>query len=600
MIYAFEDYSLDTDRSELRRGTNPIAVEPQVFDLLLFLVRNRARVVSKDDMIAAVWNGRIVSESTLSSRITAVRQAISDSGEQQRLIRTVARKGHRFVGQVREEQRSEDANAEKPAARGDDSLSAGTVRSAGAERRQLTIMVCNMVGSTALSARLDPEDLQEVMAACHSCVRNVVERHGGFVAEYTRDGAVAYFGYPQAHEEDAERAVRAGLAVSRAVGELSIKGLADTLQVRVGIVTGLVVIDDGSHAGSAAGPAVVGETPFLAARLLELASPGAVVISGSTRRLLGSLFDYRELGDAEQRGIAEPVKACQVLSESGIASRSDALRSRTRLIGREEEVDLLWRRWIQVGESGQCRVVLVSGEPGIGKSRLVATLEDAAQTKQHARLRYFCSPHHTQSALHPVVAQLERAARIERGDGAHTRLGKLEALLAPSSACLAEDMPLFAALLSISAGDRYPLPNATPQRLRERTVNALLAHLKHLAARQPVLMVFEDLHWIDPTSLELLSLIIDQMQGHRRPSALASGDRASGVHAPLAEPQTHIERGIEPSRSVGGRSRRGRDQRRQGTTGAGSRPDSHAHRWRAAVHRGIDQGDPGERTAARS
>jgi len=516
LIYVFEDCSLDTDRRELRRGADPIAVEPQVFDLLLFLVRNRARVVSKDDLIAEVWNGRIVSDSTLSSRFTAVRQAIGDSGEQQRLIRTVARKGHRFVGQVREAQHSEDANAAEPPVGGDESLPAVAARSGSAERRHLTIMACNMVGTMALSARLDPEDFQDVMTAYHSCVRDVVERHGGFVAECTGEGANAYFGYPQAHEEDTERAVRAGLAVCKDVSELNIKDMTKTLQACVGIATGLVVVDDEGNTGSAAEPAVVGETPLLAKRLMSLASPGAVVISGGTRRLLGSLFDYRELGDAALQVIAEPVQACQVLSESGVASRFEALRSRrAQLIGREEEIDLLRRRWSQIKETGQCRVVLVSGEPGIGKSRLAATFEDAVEAEPHTCLRYFCSPHHTQSALHPIVAQLEWAARIEREDSADTRLEKLEALLTPSCENLSEDMPLFAALLSIPGGNRYPLPNATPHRLKEQTVNALLAHLKHFAGRQPVLMVFEDLHWIDPTSLELLSLIVDQMQGHR-------------------------------------------------------------------------------------
>jgi DNA-binding winged helix-turn-helix (wHTH) protein/predicted ATPase len=512
VIYVFEDYALDTERQELRRGSDRVAVEPQVFDLLLFLVRNRARVVSKDDLIAEVWNGRIVSDSTLSSRITAVRQAIGDSGDAQRLIRTIARKGHRFVGQVREEQRPADASAEKPGARGE--AAAAAIRPGTPERRQLTVMVSSVADTMRLSASLDPEDLREVMTACHRCIQDVVAQHGGSVAECTRDGAVAYFGYPEAHEEDAERAVRAGLEVSRAIGALHVKGLFKPLAARVGIATGLVVVDKGGN-GRAVEAAAIGETPLLAARLASLAAPGTVVIASGTRHLLGGLFNYREIEAVELQGSAEQ-RACQVLSESGVASRFEALRSRrTRLIGRDEEIDLLRRRWKQVKETGQGRMVLVTGEPGIGKSRLAATLEETVRGERHACLRYFCSPHHTQSALYPVITQLERAARIEREDDADARLDKLEALLRPSSASLAEDMPLFAALLGIPGGSRYPIPSATPQRLKERTLNALLAQLRQLAARQPMLMVFEDLHWIDPTSLELLSLVIEKMQNQR-------------------------------------------------------------------------------------
>jgi class 3 adenylate cyclase/predicted ATPase len=510
VIYVFENYALDTDLRELRRGTDLVAVEPQVFDLLLFLIRNRARVVSKDDLIAEVWNGRIVSESTLSSRITAVRQAIGDSGEQQRLIRTVARKGHRFIGQVQEEQYQDKANAEKAAAQGDEL--AGSAPSTRPERRQLTVMACNVADSMGLSARLDPEDLREMMSAYHDCVRNVVEHHGGSLAECTADGAVAHFGYPQAREEDAERAVRAALAVSGAVGKLRFKELALTLEARVGIATGLVVVDKRSN-GSTGEPAAVGETPLLAARLAHLASPGAVVISGGTRRLLGGLFDYRDLGAAELQGIAEPVEACQVLSESGVASRFEALRSRrTRLIGREEEVDLLTRRW-QQARQGEGRVVLVTGEPGIGKSRLVYAVQERLGSKPQASLACFCSPHNRDTALHPFSAQLLRAANIERSDSAEMRLEKLEALLTPSTDNLTRDLPLFAALLSIPGGQRYPPPKLTPQQARECTLAAVLRRLERMCAAGPVLMVFEDLQWIDPTSLEALCRIIEQAAG---------------------------------------------------------------------------------------
>ena len=262
--------------------------------------------------------------------------------------------------------------------------------------------------------------------------------------------------------------------------------------------------------------AAIGETTNLAARLQSLAEPNTIVISPDTHRLVGALFEYRDLGQVSAKGFAEGVHARQVLGASKVENRFEARHQSgtSPLLGREEELDLLLRRWEQA-KRGEGRVVLVTGEPGIGKSRLTRALQERLRTDPHIPLTYHCSPYHQDSALHPIIGQLSRAASIERDDSAETKLDKLEALLAQSSENLAEDMPLFAALLSIPGGDRYPLPNLTPQRLKERTLGALLAHLKHLAARQPVLMVFEDLHWIDPTSLELLSLAIDQIKGQR-------------------------------------------------------------------------------------
>ena len=511
MIYVFEDCSLDTDRRELRRGTDLIPVEPQVFDLLLFLIRNRTRVVSKDDLIAEVWNGRIVSESALYSRITAVRQAIGDTGQAQRLIRTIARKGLRFVGEIGEE--SDGGAGTKPAPRGG-SIAATAAPSAGPERRHVTILDYKVVGSTALSAQLDPEDFRELMAAYHECVRKVAERHGGFLTKHIADGAFVYFGYPQAHEDDAERAVRAGLAAIIAVRDLKIEGIADGLQARVAIATGLVVVGGATGTG-AAEHAVVGEAPLLAAQLLSLAPPGVVLISGSTRRLLGGVFDCRKLGAAELKGNTDLREAYQVLRESAIESRFDALRSGyAQFIGREEEIDLLMRRW-ELAKRGVGRAVLLTGEAGIGKSRLARAFQDRLSGEAYTPLLYHCSPHHKDTALYSISAQILRAAGIERTDSPEIRLDKLESFLTPSSDNLARDMPLFAALLSIPGDERYPLPKLTPQQVKESTLGALLHHLKRLCAARPVLMVFEDLQWIDPTSLEALCRIIEQASGWR-------------------------------------------------------------------------------------
>jgi class 3 adenylate cyclase/tetratricopeptide (TPR) repeat protein len=377
---------------------------------------------------------------------------------------------------------------------------------AEAERRQLTVMFCDLVGSTALSARLDPEDLRSVIRAYHRCVAAVIERGGGFVAKYMGDGVLAYFGYPRADEHDAERAVRAGLGLVEAVAGLDAAAGAP-MQVRVGIATGLVVVGDLIGEGAAQEQAVVGETPNLAARLQALAAPGTVLIAASTRRLTGGLFDYEDLGAIEIKGLAAPVPAARVLRESGAESRFEALRAaRTPLVGRDEELALLQRRW-QQAKAGEGCVVLISGEPGIGKSRLVETLLSG---EPHARLRLFCSPHHQDHALYPTIAQLERAAGFRREDAANERLDKLEAVLAQATDDLGEAAPLLAALLSLPV-ERYPPLDLTPQKQKERTLRALVAQVRGLAARQPVLMLFEDAHWSDPTSLELSDLIIDRV-----------------------------------------------------------------------------------------
>jgi class 3 adenylate cyclase len=372
------------------------------------------------------------------------------------------------------------------------------IRAGEAERRQLTVMFCDLVGSTALSARLDPEDLRAVIGAYHRRVATVIERSGGFVAKYMGDGVLAYFGYPRADEYDAERAVRAGLSLIEAVAGLDTAAGAP-LSVRIGIATGAVVVGDLIGQGAAQEQAVVGETPNLAARLQALAEPGTVVISPSTRRLTAGLFEYEDLGPLEIRGLAAPVTAARVLRESGAESRFEALRSEAApLIGRDHELDLLLGHWAEA-KAGAGRVMLISGEPGIGKSRLTAALAEAIESDQHTRLRYFCSPHHQDSALHPFIVQLERAAGFARQDAAETKLDKVEALLAPASPST-EDLALFAELLSLSPEQRYPPLALSPQRKKEKTFAALLRQLVALAEEKPVLIVFEDLHRIDASS----------------------------------------------------------------------------------------------------
>jgi class 3 adenylate cyclase/predicted ATPase len=388
--------------------------------------------------------------------------------------------------------------------------SAAPVVQDSAERRQLTVMFCDLVGSTALSGRLDPEDLRSVIGTYHKCVAETVARFEGFVAKYMGDGVLVYFGYPHAHEDDAERAARAALGLVEAVPKLS-TAPEIPLQVRIGIATGLVVVGDLIGAGAAQEQTVVGETPNLAARLQALAEPGAVVIASSTRQLTGGLFEYRDLGRVTLKGFAENVSAWQVLGVGAAESRFEALRATsTPLVGRDEEIDLLLRRWERAKRGDGC-AVLMSGEPGIGKSRIAQTLQDRLRDDRHTRMRYFCSPHDQNSALYPIVTRLERTAGFRREDTAEQRLQKLEAILSQATNDLGEAVPLLAALMSIATGDHYPSLSLSPQKQKEKTLRALMAQIEGLAAQQPVLMVFEDIHWSDPTTRELLDLTIDRV-----------------------------------------------------------------------------------------
>ena len=376
------------------------------------------------------------------------------------------------------------------------------------ERRQVTVMFSDLVGSTALSTRMDPEDLREVISAYQKCVADTVQRFGGFVAKYMGDGVLVYFGYPQAHEDDAERAVRAGLEVVAAVSDLKTHA---TLQTRVGIATGLVVVGDLIGSGASQEQAIVGETPNLAGRLQSIAKPNSVIIAESTRKLVGNLFELKDVGAKDLKGIAEPVRAWEALRASSANGRFEALRapSLTALVGREDELELLLRRWSKA-KSGHGQVVLICGEAGIGKSRLIVALFERLAIQPHARLRHFCSPQHTDSALYPIIGQWERAARFAQDDTPRGRLDKLDAVLARTSASK-ENAALFADMLSLPNDGRYPTLELTPEQRRERTFQALNLQLKALTSPRPVLMIVEDAHWADPTSLEAFGQAVDQI-----------------------------------------------------------------------------------------
>jgi class 3 adenylate cyclase/predicted ATPase len=379
-----------------------------------------------------------------------------------------------------------------------------------AERRQLTVMFCDLVGSTALSTRLDPEDLRQSIVAYHSCATQIVGRYDGFVAKYMGDGVLVYFGYPQAHEEEAARAVRAGLAVVEAVDRLDAAG--ERLAVRIGIATGLVVVGDIIGAGEAEERSVVGETPNLAARLQALAEPGTVVIAEATRALLRGQFKLESLGVRPIKGFAEAVEAFRVLGEVPSEDRFEAGHATVLpLVGRDQELALLVDRWT-LAKATEGQVVLLEGEAGIGKSRLALALRERIFREPHLLLRYFASPYHINSALRPVIAQLEQAAGFERDDSSAVKLAKLQALLAEQVGEVSEAIPLLAELLGIPSSRRYPRLNLAPQQRKNLTFEMLVAQLARLAAEQPVLMILEDAHWLDASSLELFGLFVDRIQ----------------------------------------------------------------------------------------
>ncbi|MFK4507182.1 alpha/beta fold hydrolase [Bradyrhizobium daqingense] len=381
-----------------------------------------------------------------------------------------------------------------------------------AERRHLTVMFADLVGSTALSERLDPEDMREILAAYHGAVAAEVARFEGYIAKLMGDGVLVYFGWPQAHEDEAERAVRTGLAVVEAVERLENRA-GRTLSARVGIATGLVVVGDVMGEGAAQEEGIVGATPNLAARLQQFAEPGAVVISESTRRLLGSWFALTDLGPQQMRGIKASEPAFRVVGEAAAEGRFEALRRAEvgPLIGREHELALLLDRW-EMAKGGEGQVVLLSGEAGIGKSRIVLALRERLRHEPRFRIGYSCSPHHVDSALWPVSVQLQRAAGYLREDAPSLKLEKLEQLLDKAGGLGEDATPLLAELMGLPLNGRYAARGGTPQEKKARVFGILLAQMEGLSHQRPMLLVLEDAHWLDPTSAELFERMVDRIR----------------------------------------------------------------------------------------
>ncbi len=446
-------------------------------------------------------------------------------------------------------------------------------------------MFCDLAESTALSVRLDPEDMRDVIRAYQTACAAVVARHDGFVAKFMGDGLLAYFGYPRAHEDEAERAVRAALEIVACVGALQTPA-QQALQVRIGIATGLVVVGDLIGRGAAEEQSVVGETPNLAARLQALARPNAILIAEATRRQIGGLFVLIDLGPQAMKGLAAPQPAWRVLGENAAPNRFKALRSSTTpLVGRETEISQLLDHWARTRETGRGHAVLISAEPGLGKSRMAEALRERIAGEPHVTVRYFCSPHHRESAFHPIARQLERAAGIECNDDAATQRRKLETLLAGGPA--EAELPLFAELLSVPGLEARWLQELTPEQRKERILDALVRLFEDLTRRRPLLAMFEDLHWLDPSSGELLERVIARLD--RLPSLLITTCRPEfqpgwtsqpGVST-MTLPRLDRRDGEALVRALAGTRRAGARRPERDP-----RPDGR----RAAVPRGDDQG----------
>src|SRR3990172_7506405 len=380
-----------------------------------------------------------------------------------------------------------------------------------AERRQLTVMFCDMVGSSTLSEQLDPEELRDVMRNYQEVCSDVIGRHDGHIAQYLGDGLLVYFGYPLAHEDDAQRAVSSGLEVLAELPQLNTR-LQQVIQVRIGIHTGPVVVGEIGR-GEKREHLALGDTLNIASRLQNLAEPNTVVISFVTYHLTEGLFESRNLGLHTLKGVSAPVQMYRILGESAVRSRFEVAVTKglTPLVGREEEVELFIERWEKV-RKGRGQVVLLCGEPGIGKSRLVQVMKERLAGESHVRIESRCSPYYQNSSLYPVIDHLQRLL-FGKEDSPEEKLGKLERALvgAQHAVPLQETVPLFASLLSLPVPDSYPPLNLTPQRQKQKTMEALLTWLLMEADRQPVLRIVEDLHSVDPSTLEYLSLLVEQV-----------------------------------------------------------------------------------------
>jgi class 3 adenylate cyclase/predicted ATPase len=533
MHYVFGEYRLDTQRYELSYRHQPIKLRPKVFHVLRYLIAHRDRVVSKDELLEQVWPKQFIGDGSLNACLMAVRKAVGDNGQAQRCIQTLHGRGYRFIASVKEGTEEEpqealgtlltetetiprdtpQAEPTTPTAQDIDTPPA-VMSMPAAERRQLTVMCCDLVDGTRLAEQLDPEVYRQVVRAYHQICAPVIARFDGYMSPYLGAGLMVYFGYPLAHEDAPQRAVHAGLGILTACERYNAQLEPDTgvqLAVRVGIHTGLVVVGD-SGDGAPQAHLALGHTPTLAARIQDLAAPHTVVVSAATYRLVQADFRCEPLGVQRLRGVTQSLMLHRVLPEAASSSRLETgtRPARTPLVGREAEVARLLERWSRVKE-GMGQTVILSGEAGIGKSRLVQVVKAHVADEGSPILACRCSPYDQHSAWHPLTAAFPPLFQWERYDTNDVKRQKLEQALRRYGLPLGEAAPLLAALFALPLSDEHDPPVLfAPEVRRQRTLEVLLAVLSRVAAQQPLLFIIEDVHWIDPSTFALLSLLMDQ------------------------------------------------------------------------------------------
>jgi class 3 adenylate cyclase/DNA-binding winged helix-turn-helix (wHTH) protein/tetratricopeptide (TPR) repeat protein len=553
----FEGFRFDADLRRLLHPDAtgvwvPAAVGLRALDVLTVLLRQPGMLVTKDAILDQVWPGTAVEANNLTVQIAALRKVLDGDRTSESCIQTVPGRGYRFVAAITQSSDENwnthsrqtgrgsallpDLDITKPSRKLVESMPEevptdlshhpGTPAATGlaqpdarqlgprpAERRQLTVMACDVVGLAALSRKLDLEDLREVTTACHRCCTDIIERHHGYVADRAIDGVLAYFGYPRADEHDVERSLQAGLALVEAVPKLATTARVP-LHVRVGIATGMVVIGGQSESGAAHTVTAMGSTPHLAAHLQGMAAADEIIVAATTRRLIGNAFELTDLGENDPQGISETVPCWRVERALATESRFDANRggsALTPLVGREEELELLLRRWSQARD-GEGQVVVVSGEPGIGKSRILSALRERLEAQGAQSLRFQCSPCYVNSAYWPIVDNFERTLKFERDESTDGKLDKLEALIVTQNGRPLADVRFIASILSIPSETRYGSLSMTPQKHKDETLRSLVDITEAAARKQPSVLLFEDAHWADPTTLEVLDLLIDRVR----------------------------------------------------------------------------------------